>query len=180
MGLSNTVSAAFFTLILITGASYLISLNIDLMKTTSEPLEEYMHTEQTRLGQNCEINSWRELSSHSVILNVTNTGSESIRIQDFSDLDVIVSYSDAQSEHVKWLSFDTSSPSTNHWTVLQVYTNGKPGDVLNPLNLSGEPYGLWDPDETIEIQVYIEVNVQSFNYIKLVLPYGAVKGVTLA
>lgn len=179
MGLSNTVSTAFFTMILITGAAYLITLNIDLMKTTSEPLNEYLNNEQIKLGQDCEIDSWQVISSHTVQLNVTNTGSESIRIQDFSDIDLIVSYSNPQGDYVRWLSFDFTNPSTNYWTVHQVYTNGKTGDILNPISLNGEIYGLWDPGETIEILVYIKVNVQSFNYLKLVLPYGNVKGVTL-
>ncbi len=180
MGLSNTVSTAFFTMIMITGAAYLITLNIDLMKTTGEPLTDYLNNEHIKLGQNCEIDSWRVVLNHTVLLNVTNTGSESIRIHDFSEIDLIVSYETPLGDIVRWLNFDLSSPLTNYWTINQVYTNGKPGDNLNPISLTGDIYGLWDPGETIEIKIYIQVNVLSFNYLKLVLPYGNIKNVTLS
>ncbi len=74
MGLSSTVSAAFFTILLLTGTAYVVTLNINMMKNTVEPIEEYMAREHNRLGEACTIDSWSISSPNEAVVYITNTG----------------------------------------------------------------------------------------------------------
>ena len=66
-----------------------------------------------------------------------------------------------------------------YWLVDDVYTNGEQGDHVNPINLSGDVYGIWDPGETIKILVYTENVVTGYKYIQFAMPFGTVIGTSM-
>ena len=173
MGLSTTISTAFFALILISGSAYLIALNMDMMKSTSEPLDNFADIAYIQLSEDCQIDSWNNQTLHTLDLNITNTGDLGIRVFQFNDIDVILSCTTSGGIVNTWLTYDQDKPSSNHWSVSSVFTSGETGDTVNPINLSGNIYGIWDPGETIEIRIYISDDVQSFNFLKISLPYGS-------
>ena len=173
MGLSTTIGTAFFAIILIAGSAYTITLNVEMMKTTTEPLELFVNTAQAKLSESCQIDSWNSQTSHTIKLNITNTGSEGIRLSRFDNIDVLVTYNTSGVIVTEWFTYDQDQPASNHWAVSSVYTNGDPGDTVNPINLSGNVYGIWDSGETIEIRVYVSDDVFDFNYLKFTLPHGS-------
>ena len=173
MGLSTTISTAFFALILVTGSAYIISLNIDMMKTTTEPLETYVDTALYQLNEKCVIDSWNNQTLHTLDINITNTGDEGIRVARLGDLDVIISYTSSGESYTDWISYDQERPSSNHWSIVSVYTDGIQGDTINVINISGETYGIWDPGETLEIRIYLTSDVSSFDSLKFTLPHGS-------
>lgn len=173
MGLSTTVSAAFLTIILITGASYVVALNVNMMRTSTEPLDEYMSAEYDKTRESCEIDSLSNKTSQSILLNLTNDGSRGILLSDFNKLDVIIIYDVEEIQKTQWLPFCHDGTTSNSWNVTRVFTNGEPGDYINPINLSKE-YGIWDPGETIEIKIKISEVTNNFVYFKIVFPKGNV------
>ena len=179
MGLSGVVSAAFVSIILLSGAAYVVTMNIDMMRTTIEPFEEYMARESFRLGESCTIDSWNIRSIYEVEIYITNTGENGIRLRDFDEIDLILTYNTSSGIVVDWIPFDQDGSSPSHWKVTDVYTNGQQGDFVNPINLTGDLYGIWDPGETLEILVYTENVVTGYKYVKVSLPYGTLVGTSM-
>lgn len=179
MGLSTTISTAFFTLILISGAAYVVTMNIDLMTSTSEPLGEYLEIKEDTYRHECVVDSWNNQTGNSIDLNVTNTGEEGIRITELGELDILVTYTLASGSRTKWLEFDQDVPSSDHWAITQVFTKGGLGDVVNRINLSGDLYGIWDPDETLEIRIFVSSGVLSFDHVKIGMPFGSVSNLVI-
>ena len=172
MGLSSSVSAAFITLLILTGSAYLVSINLDLMRSTTEPLSEYMETEYTRVAEDCTLDSWVNTSSNSLEVNITNTGETSILVRDLDTIDIILAYRTASGDKVLWLPYDQDGSISSFWNVSGVYTNGNVGDYLNPIRLMGDIHGIWDSGESIEITCVYEDSAIEYYYIKIVLPYG--------
>ncbi len=179
MGLSGIVSAAFISIILLSGAAYVVTMNLDMMKDTVEPLEEYMVRERARLGEACTVDSWNIWSIYEVYIYITNTGENGVRLSDFDELDLILTYNTSSGIVVDWIPYDQDGSPPSYWLVDDVYTNGEQGDHVNPINLSGDVYGIWDPGETIKILVYTENAVTGYKYIQFALPFGTVIGTSL-
>lgn len=174
MGLSTTISTAFFTLILITGTAYIVTMNLDLMTATTEPLEDYLVVREQKYRHQCVIDSWDNKTSNSVDLNITNTGEEGVRVSELNELDVILTFTNLSGQVTSWITYDQKKPSSTHWAITQVYTNGVSGDIINPIHLSGDVYGIWDPDETLEIRIRLTSTVLEFEHVKIGMPYGYV------
>ena len=172
MGLSSSVSAAFITLLILTGSAYVVSINLDLMRSTTEPLAEYMESEYTRVEEDCTLDSWVNTGSNSLKVNITNIGETGILVRDFDTIDIIIAYRTASGDKVVWLPYDQGGVASSFWNVSGVYTNGDVGDYLNPISLSGNIHGIWDSGESIEITCVYEESAIEYYYIKIVLPYG--------
>jgi len=179
LGLSGIVSAAFITIILLSGAAYVVTMNINMMKDTIEPLEEYMVRERFRLGESCTIDSWVNSSLYGVDINITNVGENGIRLSKFSEIDVILTYNTSSGIVVDWIPFDQDGVPSSFWKMMDVFTDGQQGDYVNPLNFSGDLYGIWDPGETIEIRIITADIATSYKYLKITLPYGTVTGTSM-
>jgi archaellum component FlaF (FlaF/FlaG flagellin family) len=172
MGLSSSVSAAFITLLILTGSAYLVSINLDLMRTTTEPFAEYMEAEYARVEEDCTIDSWLNTSSTSLKVNITNSGETGILVRDFDTIDIIIAYRAASGDKVIWLPYDQDGGVSRFWNISGVYTNDDEGDYLNPISLSGDVHGIWDSGESIEITCVYEDSVIEYYYFKVILPYG--------
>ncbi|MEM4576422.1 MAG: hypothetical protein QW701_03025 [Candidatus Nezhaarchaeales archaeon] len=88
-----------------------------------------------------------------VKLNVTNVGEGSLRVRDFLKSDLILLYRDGLLKKAVRLNYsDLLSP--NSWRLSRVFVSNREGDILNPIHVESAS-GLWDPGETLEIEVRI-------------------------
>lgn len=84
-----------------------------------------------------------------ITLAVANTGSESVA--DFSDMDVIVQYTDSSDNLVrKYLTYNSAGVADNQWTNP---VTGVTPDTFNPR--------MWDSDETFTIDLRVAPDVKS-------------------
>lgn len=111
-------------------------------------------------------------SSTLVRLNVTNTGDGGVRLRDVLRSDIIVTYGDAPHRRAVLLRYDDLlSPDT--WRISGVYVGGRAGDLVNPINLNLKT-GIWDPGETLELELHLSEEVDGGLGVVLALPSGAV------
>jgi hypothetical protein len=122
--------------------------------TQSEALKDLGKISRERAGSAVSISSASITSatlgsSSDITVSVDNTGSQSVA--DFSQMDVIVQYTDSSGNLVRRsLPYNDSSIGDNQWT------QGAPGitpDILNP--------GMWDSDESFTIDLRVAPDVKS-------------------
>ena len=95
---------------------------------------------------------------------IDNTGSESVF--DFSDMDVILQYTDVDdAAKLTHLTFNASTAGVNEWTVP---TTGVQPDSFNP--------NAWDSDETLTIDLQVEKQIKPGTAAQVVV--GTPQGVT--
>lgn len=101
--------------------------------------------------------------STDLTVSIDNTGSQSVA--NFSQMDVIVQYTDSADNEVRqFLAYNAGGIGNNQWT------QGVPGvtpDVLNP--------GMWDSDETLNIDMRVSLDIKAGTSAVIVVgtPQGA-------
>ena len=45
---------------------------------------------------------------------------------------------------------------------------------MNPLKLTNPTHGIWDPEETIELEIVLSGSVQEFYYVVIATPSGSI------
>ena len=99
-----------------------------------------------------------------VTVVVNNTGSESVF--DFSDMDVLLRYTDvSDNTTITYLTFNSVSAGVNEWTVP---TTGVQPDSFNP--------NAWDSDEVLTINIQVNPLIKSGSPARVVV--GTPQGVT--
>lgn len=120
----------------------------------SQSLKDLGKLSQEKLGSSISISSAGVAGtspgvSTDITVAVDNTGSQSVA--DFSEMDVIVQYTDSGDNLVrKYLSYNASGLGSNQWTSP---LTGVTPDSFNP--------GMWDPDETFTINLRVAPDVKT-------------------
>lgn len=121
---------------------------------------------QTKGQSNPSITSGYMKDPTTCFVNVTMCGSKSVPINKMRLADVIVVYNSDGGRHVARLQYGSS------WMITRVFVGENLGDLVNPIDVTRET-GLWDPGETIELQ--LSLPSQSDNrtwWFSIMLPDG--------
>jgi archaellin len=127
---------------------------LTMSTTQSQSLKDLGNTNKEKIGSSISITSAIVSAasagvSTDLTLEVDNTGSQSVA--DFSEMDVIVQYTDSSDNLVqKYLTYSASGYDDNEWT--NPITGVTP-DTFNPR--------MWDPDETFTINLRLAPEVKS-------------------
>jgi len=130
--------------------------------TQSQSLKDLGKTNKEKIGSSISITSAIVSAavagvSTDLTLEVNNTGSQSVA--DFSEMDVIVQYTDSSDNLVqKYLTYSASGYGDNEWT--NPITGVTP-DTFNPR--------MWDPDETFTINLKLAPEVKSATSVLVVV-----------
>lgn len=130
--------------------------------TQSQSLKDLGKTNREKIGSSISITSAIVSAavagvSTDLTLEVNNTGSQSVA--DFSEMDVIVQYTDSLDNLVqKYLTYSASGYGDNEWT--NPITGVTP-DTFNPR--------MWDPDETFTINLKLAPEVKSATSVLVVV-----------
>lgn len=174
-GFGGLVSASIIILIISSSLGFLVGIVMTSMQAYDwkwSSLEELTVSRPKPRIDNVVVHSSKNLTS--IKLNVTNVGEGPLRIRDFLKSDLILLYHDGFKKKVVRLNYsDLLSP--NSWKLSRVFVGDKEGDVLNPIHVESTS-GLWDPGETLEIEVRISdtINANSGLGVVLALPDGVV------
>lgn len=79
-------------------------------------------------------------------------------------------YKDVGCQVTRWVAYNQDG-SGEYWMMRGVYFNGGP-EIANPVSFGSTRYGVWDPLETMEIEVHINATVTEFESIIITLPGG--------
>lgn len=135
---------------------------LTMSTTQSQSLKDLGKTNKEKIGSSISITSAIVSAavagvSTDLTLEVNNTGSQSVA--DFSEMDVIVQYTDSSDNLVqKYLTYSASGYGDNEWT--NPITGVTP-DTFNPR--------MWDPDETFTINLKLAPEVKSATSVLVVV-----------
>lgn len=176
MNLGITVSTLILSILIFT--LILSSLNVDIRNTliSNDLLQKKVNQILKKLNSKVEINSVivDSLDSSILYVNLTNSGTTSVHVKEFSNIDIIIVYTNVNNTKIiARLTYEPSGEGINIWYVKRVLTNGRESEILNPMNFtSGQ--GLWDPNEVLEITMKLmySLNVSKGFTIVITLPNG--------
>ena len=107
MGQSTVVATAFTAIMFVAGVSILIMSVVSGFGTLSEAMTSQVEQRDILLNERIEFGSWSLDSTNLLRINITNTGSTTMMLNDFENVDLIVSLNNG-SETTRWVDFDTS------------------------------------------------------------------------
>ncbi len=170
MGFSTTIAAAFAAIIMISGLVIILTTGMSSLDTITSSISDQVNSAETKLGASCSLGKIIEVNSTTIRMNVTNTGETSFQVNDFSKIDVLVIYDTPEGRVTDWVNYNQTGVG-ERWRVLGAYFNGGP-EIMNPIVLSTQSYGVWDPLETIEMEIHVNATVREFEAVMVTLPGG--------
>jgi len=135
---------ALVTLILVTvvlvGVLTLASGSIsslDMISNSWKQMEEQM-SERSRTRIDC-VNATASNSTDETEVTMIVSNEGHVSLANFAHWDVIAQYYDGANDyHAKWLSYSSSAPNSNEWTVNEISFNGTPETIEPGILNSGE------------------------------------------
>jgi len=170
LGYSTIIAAAFAAIIMLTGLATILTTGITSMDTITSSISEQVATAEEKLGEKCTLGKIVGIDSHTYRVNVTNTGDSLLTVGDFAKIDILAIYEDAFGQATRWMAYDQDG-SGEYWRVRGVYFDGG-AEITNPVSFGGSDYGIWDPMETMEVEVHLNATVTEFESIIITLPGG--------
>ncbi len=158
-GLANVISSAFIILLFMNMLTLYYSASLKSADTIRTGIDEAAESKKLEIRERISVNRLIAFNSTIVYGNVTNLGQTSIAARDFNKVDVILVYtalSNASKVSVR-LSYDSTKTSANGWRATSVYTNGRLGETISPINVPSASSGMWDPDETVKIEIWLSL-----------------------
>ncbi|MCW4013456.1 MAG: hypothetical protein NWF07_10770 [Candidatus Bathyarchaeota archaeon] len=172
MGQSTVVATAFTAIMFVAGVSILIMSTVSSFGTLSQAITNQADQTDLVLSERIAFGTWEEVDSSTLHINVTNIGSTSIMLNDFNTVDMILSYNDGSKDQTEWIVFDQSGTANDYWKINNVYFRNEQQDLINPISLTGDVRGGWDPEETLELEISLDVTASSFDYLTMITPVG--------
>jgi len=170
LGYSTIIAAAFAAIIMLTGLATILTTGITSMDTITSSISEQVATAEEKLGEECTLGKIVGVDSHTYRVNVTNTGDSLLSVGDLSKIDILAIYEDAFGQATRWIAYDQNG-SGEYWRVRGVYFDGG-AEITNPTSFGASDYGIWDPMETMEVEVHLNATVTEFESILITLPGG--------
>lgn len=172
MGQSTVVATAFTAIMFVAGVSILIMSTVSSFGTLSQAITNQVDQTDLVLSERIEFGTWEEIDPSTIQINVTNIGSTSIMLNDFRTMDMILSYNDGIKDQTEWIIFDQTGAADDCWKINNVYFRNEQQDLINPISLIGDVRGGWDPQETLELEISLDVVASSFDYLTMITPVG--------
>jgi len=172
LGYSTTIGATFAAIILVTGLAIMVTSSVSIMDSLTTTLTDQVSHSGERLNERCSLDEWTKIDGNTIRLNVTNEGNSGVSVRDFPNIDVLVVCNSSQLGESLWVPYDQGGGAGSHWRVNRVFFNGDEDEVLNPMKFTSPPYGLWDPRESLEVEIHLNTTSVEFEYVIFILPNG--------
>jgi archaellum component FlaF (FlaF/FlaG flagellin family) len=156
MGFSILAALTIMASFILIASSLILQFKFDasnqIWESVKESMahEEYRGKEKIRMpNENVTVNS----DGTQIRFIVWNTGMKSIKVDEFSLMDVVIVYTlQANGSKVAlWLEYSKSA-GERKWNVEYIYTGNSLGEAINPINVT-ESSGHWDPNEGLGILI---------------------------
>lgn len=170
-GLGGVAVFAVFTITMITVIGYTATyfstqasmIEFKVNEILEETLNKLSRIELKR------INISQNDTTTDIHVSIVNKCCRSIPVKDLAKLDVILVYKDGEETKCVWLSYDKSRTSPEGWRPLNItYDGGR--ELVNPSNIDLST-GLWDIDEELNIEIWLNLEIREPLTIILHPPY---------
>jgi len=169
--LSGIYASVFIITIFLICFSILASISINSVSQIKSVKEFVINNNLEKV----RVDEALRVSSNRILVNLTNIGKSSIPVDDFELFDVIIVYkSNLTGDKVtKRLLFDPNRLNSSGWTIISVTSSNKE-ELLNIIDLDDFSYGLWDPGETMCLEIWVDENFSNTLpvYVLISLPRG--------
>ena len=169
MGQSTTVATAFAAAIFLIGIIITVQTSLSSIQSISTTIKDQVSKSELTLAERCRTDYW-EIIGQSIELDITNIGEASLRAKDFYQMEVFIHYMVDGKDQISRFEFSNTTSGEN-WSISKIYFNGRLGEIINPINII-ETTGLWDPYETIVVNIPLPLDSDSVEYVTFVLPNG--------
>jgi archaellum component FlaF (FlaF/FlaG flagellin family) len=174
LGYGTVIAGIYFVAILLFSC-YVYADSMNRISTISwKSLQEASSINLNRLRSALSITSIVVANNRTrLYVNVTNDGTMKIDRADLGEMDVILTYTDENTnlKQTYWCYYDSLEPSRHRWALNSSFVNPYPSAV-NPLD--------WDQSETLSLVVELPTGNQlkqdSVGYLRVVLPEGSSDG----
>lgn len=180
MGFSLLSALAIMASFILIASSIILQLRFDVSNQIWESIKQAIiyendkGLEKVRLpNENLTVN----IDGTQIRFIAWNIGSKSIKVDDFSLMDVVIVYTlQVSGERIAlWLRYSQNA-GERRWNVEQVYTGNTLGEAINPINVTANS-GHWDPGEGLAILITLpyeeRADVNESITISLSTPSGA-------
>lgn len=159
-GLSTVVASAVIIILLLEVIVMYQEAFLRFTESMEESLSRIAETKIMMIKESIKITDIVIVNSTFLYVNVTNNGKVGIIARDFSKIDVILVYiAQVNSSKVTlWLPYDASMAVANGWRVKSAYVGSTSKELINPINLPSANSGIWDPNETLQLEVWLDSN----------------------
>lgn len=152
-GFATLAAMVITTSILFSIVNYTFTGNLNAGKKSSELIETQSSSLDKELRTKLRIDSITILSGgQQVKANITNTGTQPIKVAELEYADLVLSYTTTVGAAVSQRLTYSFSGSDNTWKINNVFTDGRQGEGVSPIDLSQGSSGHWDPNEQLEIK----------------------------
>jgi hypothetical protein len=172
MGQSTVIATVFTAIMFVAGVSVLIMSTVSSFGTLSEAITDKTQMNNIILNERIEFGDWSLVGANGLDINVSNIGSTSIMLSNFNKMDLLISYNNGTSEQTTWVTYNQAGSASNYWSINRVFFRNSQQDLINPISLSGTVRGAWDPEETLELEIHLDVATPTFEYLTLITPNG--------
>ena len=173
MGQSTTVATAFTAVMLVAGVAILITSSLSSFELITGAISDQIEVNEVVVAESCRFTGYVDVSSNTARLNLTNDGETRIPLRKFNKVDLILTYTSSGESETVWVPFNQDGGIETHWKVNRVFFRGSQGDVVSPMKLTVPVAGVFDPTETVEIELFLVVASPTFEYVSLSTPSGA-------
>ena len=88
-------------------------------------------------------------------VKIINNGDEGIHFRDFKYMTLIFDYISKGNRIIRYIPYNQDG-GLEYWRILSVYQSGYTTELVNPFRTGPDGNsGIWDPDEIIEIEVWL-------------------------
>jgi len=144
MGFSTVLSTAIMALILLMMFTIVYKTNIYQWRTVYESINDLGDNHCNRLRTGISISDVR-IEDSNIIMNISNTGHNSIFLRDFKYIDLIVKYKPVVEDYrIEYLLYNRE-PKKGYWAITRTFM-----EAINPLRPSTGS-GALDPCEIMEV-----------------------------
>jgi hypothetical protein len=149
----------------------IISMSLNSIQTITSTTDMKVSQIEQITGQRCRMDAWKISDTSTIALNITNIGENSIRLYDFSSMDIFALYTVNGSDTIDRLQYGVNNSTGDFWELYKVFSNGVEKETVSPMIVASSS-GAWDPGETMEILVHILPISGNVVRITFVMPSG--------
>ena len=172
----GTVIAGIYVIGMLLLSFYVFANSVNHMSTMSwESLQNNLKINLERVGSSLNVaNISMSADRTRLYVNLTNTGEIKIPRNQFAEIDVLVTYTDAATGFTQtyWCYYNSSDTTQVRWTLNSTISPNPSPSILDPLD--------WDPSKTLAITIQLagssQIKSDSTGYVKVIMPGGSSNG----
>ena len=172
MGQSTTVATAFTAFMMVAGVAILVTTSLSSFRLITGAISDQIEVNEVVVSESVAFSGYVYVNGNTARVNLTNDGGIGVPLRDFDLVDLVLTYSVGGLGETVWVPFVQGGGAGSHWKVNRVFFRGAQGDVVSPMRLTEPVAGVFDPTETVEIELYLDAVAPTFEYLSLSTPSG--------